>query len=261
MRLTRFQLVVTCTVALALALVWLCSGTVRWVALSTLFTLSGLMVGLGVSFPEWQMFGPALCRVRTAQKVVALTFDDGPDPVSTPVLLDLLARRGARATFFCIGKRVARHRELARRIAADQHLIGNHSYSHSRRTNLFGEARLRADLARAQEEIAQSAGRTPVFFRPPMMLTNQRVFRVARALSLTVTGCSIRGYDLRGGSELAVLHRVLHDLKPGAIIALHDGGVPPDRLVGLVERLLDQLQSHGYRCLRLDELVACEETA
>ena len=260
MRVTRFQMLLMATALLAIAVFCLSAGTARWVTLGALFTACGLAAGLGVSFPEWRMFGPSLCRVHTTQKVVALTFDDGPDPASTPALLDLLARKGARATFFCIGKRVARHRELARRIAAEGHLLGNHSFAHSRGTNLFGDARLRADLERAQAEITQTVGRTPEFFRPPMMLTNQRVFRVTRALSLTVAGCTVRGYDLQGASLQKVLRRVLRRLKPGAIIALHDGGVPPERLVDLVGRLLDQLDAQGYRCLRLDELVACERT-
>jgi peptidoglycan-N-acetylglucosamine deacetylase len=260
MRVTRYQMLLTATSLLAIGVFCLSAGAVRIVTLSALFTACGLAASLGVSFPEWRMFGPSLCRVHTMQKVIALTFDDGPDPETTPVLLDLLARKGVRATFFCIGKRVARHRELARRIATEEHLIGNHSFAHSRGTNLFGEARLRADLERAQEEIAQAVGRKPEFFRPPMMLTNQRVFRVARALSLTVAGCTVRGYDLRGASTEKVLHRVLGRLKPGAIIALHDSGVPPERLVDLVERLLDQLHTQGYHCLRLDELVACERT-
>jgi peptidoglycan-N-acetylglucosamine deacetylase len=259
MRVTRFQLLIVTTAVLAIAVCWLSAGTARLAMLSLLFTATGLMTGIGVSFPEWQLFGESLCRVHTAQKVVALTFDDGPDPVSTPALLDLLARRDIRATFFCIGERVARHRELARRIAAEGHLVGNHSFSHSRRTNLFGSARLRAELERAQEEITQTVGQTPAFFRPPMMLTNQRVFRVTRAMSLGVAGCTIRGYDLRGASSQKVLDRILRGLRPGAIIALHDGGVAPKRLVSLVERLLDQLHTEGYRCLRLDELVACSK--
>jgi peptidoglycan-N-acetylglucosamine deacetylase len=257
MRVTRYHLLLAITAALAIAVCCLSAGAVRWIALSTLFTTSGLVVGLGVSFPEWQMFGQSLCRLPTTQKVVALTFDDGPDPLSTPVLLDLLARKGARATFFCIGKRVARHRDLARRITAEAHLIGNHSFAHRRGTNLFSVARLRADLERAQQEISRTVGRTPEFFRPPMMLTNQRLFHVTRQLSLTVTGCTLRSYDLRGGDTQKVLHRVLRRLKPGAIIALHDGGVPPERMADLVERLLDQLQARGYRCLRLDELAEC----
>ncbi len=261
MRVTRYQMLLTGTAALAVVVCCLSAGAVRWVMLSALLTACGVVAGLGVSFPQWRMFGPSLCSVQTTQKVVALTFDDGPDPASTPALLDLLARKGASATFFCIGKRVARHRELARRIAAEKHLIGNHSFAHSRRTNFFGDARLRADLELAQREITQAVGRAPEFFRPPMMLTNQGVFRVTRALSLTVAGCTVRGYDRRGSRTQKMLHRVLRRLKPGVIIALHDGGVPPERLVDLVERLLDQLHTRGYRCLRLDELVARDKTA
>jgi peptidoglycan/xylan/chitin deacetylase (PgdA/CDA1 family) len=259
MRLTRFQWLLAATAALAAAVFFLSAGTARWVMLGLLFTASGLLAGLGVSFPEWRMFGPSLCRVRTTEKVVALTFDDGPDPAGTPALLDLLARKGVRATFFCVGRQVAGHRELARRIAAEGHLIGNHSFDHSRATNFFGEARLRADLERAQQEITRAAGRAPEYFRPPMMLTNQRVFRVTRALSLAVAGCAIRCYDRRGGNTQKVLRRVLRRLRPGVIIALHDGGVPPARLVELTGGLLDELQTRGYRCLRLDELAAREK--
>jgi len=259
MRLTRFQWLLTATVALAVAVFCLSAGTARWVLLSFLFAGGGLAAGLGVSFPEWGMFGSSLCRARTAQKVVALTFDDGPDPASTPALLDLLARKGVRATFFCIGRQVAAHRELARRIAAGGHLIGNHSFAHSIGTNLFGDARLRADLELAQQEITRAVGRTPEFYRPPMMLTNPRVFRVAPALSLTVVGCAIRCYDRRGGGTQPVLRRVLRRLRPGVIIALHDGGMPAERLVELAGQLLDKLHAQGYRCLRLDELAACDK--
>jgi peptidoglycan/xylan/chitin deacetylase (PgdA/CDA1 family) len=261
MRLTRFQWLLAATVVLAAAVFCLSAGTARWVLWGVLFAAAGLAAGLGASFPEWGMFGSSLCRVRTARKVVALTFDDGPDPAGTPALLDLLARRGVRATFFCVGRQVAAHRDLARRIAAEGHLIGNHSFAHSCGTNLFGEARLRADLELAQREITRAAGRTPEFYRPPMMLTNPRVFRVTRALSLTVAGCAIRCYDRRGGSAQKVLRRVLRRLRPGVIIALHDGGVPPERLVELAGQLLDKLDAQGYRCLRLDELAACEEPA
>ena len=93
MRVTRYQMLLTTTAVLAIAVFCLSAGTVRWVTLSALFTTGGLVAGLGVSFPEWQMFGPSLCRVHTTQKVVALTFDDVPDLASTPWLLDLLARK------------------------------------------------------------------------------------------------------------------------------------------------------------------------
>jgi len=261
MRVTRYQVLLATTATLAIAIGCLSAGALRWVALSVLFSTAGLVAGLGVSFPEWGLFGSSLCHVPTAQKVVALTFDDGPDPASTPALLDLLARRGTRATFFCIGRRAAQYRELAHRIAADDHLMGNHTFEHSGGTNWFSAARLRSDLELAQAEIARAAGRAPVFFRPPMMLTNPQVFRVTRAMSLRVVGATVRGYDLGGASTDQILQRVLRGLKPGAIIALHDGGVPPERVVALVERLLDRLHREGYSCLRLDELVACGKTA
>jgi peptidoglycan/xylan/chitin deacetylase (PgdA/CDA1 family) len=237
---------------------WTATGAARWTLLGLLLTTCGLLAGLGVSFPQWQMFGRSLCRVRTTEKAVALTFDDGPDPESTPALLDLLARKTTPATFFCIGERVVQHAVIARRIVAEGHQIGNHSFAHSRCTNLFRDARLRADLARAQAEIAGVTGKTPELFRPPMTLTNPRIFRVVRTLSLKVAGYSIRGYDRKNPNVRIVLDRILRRVQPGGIILLHDGGVPAERLVTLVERLIDQLHARGYQCLRLDELTTRE---
>lgn len=256
MRVTPYPVVLGVT-ALTAAGVWLLAEEgLRWVLLSVLFALCGLIVGLGVSFPQWQMFGRSVCRVRTTEKAVALTFDDGPDPSSTPVLLDLLERKGVPATFFCVGRRVAEHGDLAWRMVRENHLIGNHSHAHSPFTNLFGEARLRADLEAAQAEIARATGQVPTYYRPPMTLTNPRLFRVLRTLPLTVVGYTIRGYD-RGHSDLStVVGRVRRGLRPGAIVLLHDGGAAPDRLVALVESVVDLLQGQGYRCLRLDDLAA-----
>ena len=261
MRVSRYQMLLMVTAGVAVIILVSTAGATRWVWLSSLLTTCGLLAGLGVSFPQWQMFGRSLCRVRTAEKAVALTFDDGPDPATTPALLDLLARKRARATFFCVGQSVARHTELAQRIAAEGHLIGNHTFAHSYWTNFFGDARLRAEVGRAQAEIARVTGTTPEYFRPPMALTNQHVFRVARELSLKVAGYSVRGYDRNNQDGQVVLGRILRRVQPGAIILMHDGGVPAERLVTLVDRLIDQLQAQGYQCLRLDELVACGTVA
>ena len=258
MRLTRARVLWAVTAVVAVVVVWISSGSTRWALLGGLCTASGLVFGLGVAFPKWQMFGPSRCRVSTEEQVVAITFDDGPDPVCTPRLLDLLARRQVQATFFCVGRRVVEHPETALRIVTAGHLIGNHSFEHSWRTNLYGEPRLRADLERAQTEIARVTGKSPTFFRPPMGLTNQRVFRVTRALALTVVGYSIRGRDRGHGSVSSVVRHALRRVRPGAVILLHDGGARPDRLLAVVEKLVDQLQAQGYRCLRLDVLMATE---
>jgi peptidoglycan/xylan/chitin deacetylase (PgdA/CDA1 family) len=246
------------TVLAALLIAGFCHGVNRLFLLGLLFTLSGLGIGLGVSFPQSQMFGESLCRVRAGRRAVALTFDDGPDPQSTPLLLELLASRGVKATFFCVGERVARQPELAGQIAALGHLVENHSYQHHRWTNLFPVSRLRADLSQAQEAIGQATGRTPEFFRPPMGLTNQRVFAVARELGLRVAGYTARGRDKHPGPPEPIVARLWRRLSPGAIFLLHDGGVPARQLLAVVTMLLDKLEAAGYTCLRLDELIGGE---
>jgi len=243
--LSRFHLVTAAAVAL-------CVVVPQWWLVVAVYAL---VVALGVTFPQLQFFGAILCRVRTGRKAVALTFDDGPDPVVTPVLLDLLKRRGVRATFFCTGQRVEEHPDVARRIVAEGHLMANHSFAHSHRTNLFMTRRLREDLARAQEVIARVAGERPKLFRPPVGLTNPRVFRVAAELGLTVVGWTVRGLDTRRGAPAKVAERIVRRLRPGAIIMLHDGGVTDGVVVPVMELLLAELDRQGYRAERLDELM------
>ncbi len=221
--------------------------------------LVALLTGFGVAFPHWQWFGPSVCRVATDRKVVALTFDDGPDPDATTVLADVLDRAGIRATFFCVGERAARQPELIRRLAAAGHLMGNHSWAHHHWTNLFRVARLRDDVSRAQAELTRLTGQRPGFFRPPMGLTSPRVFRVARELDLAVVGWTVRGLDRRERSPERVVGRLLRGLRPGAILLLHDGGIPGDRLRAVAELLIDNLNARGYQALRLDELRALAE--
>lgn len=255
-RLTRFHGLLAAPLLVSLLALLAAPPWLAWFLVGTVVTVAGLLAGLGVAFPRWQMFGHSLCQVSTDRQVVALTFDDGPDPDATPALLDLLGRAGVRATFFCVGERVARHPELVRLIASEGHLIGNHSWAHHRGTNLFSLARLREDLQRAQTEIARVTGKSPEFFRPPMGLTNPRIFRVVRELDLTVIGWSARGFDQREPSPERIVGRLMRGLKPGAILLLHDAGVPGERLRRVVELLIDKLKAHGYQPVRLDELIA-----
>jgi len=259
MRLTRYHVVLGGTLLAGLAIIAFGHGSFRLALLAGLCGLAGLLVGLGVSFPQWQFFGQSVCRARPGRKAVALTFDDGPDPVNTPALLALLAGRNVRATFFCIGRRAAQQPELVKRQAAAGHAVENHSYQHSPMTNLFSVRRLRDDLARAQDELRRITGRAPEFFRPPVGLTNPRIFRVTRRLGLQVAGYTARGLDRRADPPEKIVARLLRKLQPGAIFLLHDAGVPRARLLAVVTLLLDKLQAAGYQCVRLDELMAGEE--
>ena len=255
-RLTRFHGLLATSLLVSLLAVLACPPGIAWRLVGAVAGAAALLAGLGVAFPQWQMFGHSVCQVATTRRLVALTFDDGPDPVATPALLDQLGRAGVRATFFCVGEWVARHPELARLVASEGHLIGNHSWGHSHGTNLFSVGRLREDLQRTQAEIARVTGQSPAFFRPPMGLTNPRIFRVARELNLTVIGWSARGLDQREPSPERIVGRLMRGLKPGAIFLLHDGGVPAERLRKVVELLIDKLKAQGYQPVRLDELMA-----
>jgi peptidoglycan/xylan/chitin deacetylase (PgdA/CDA1 family) len=213
------------------------------------------LVGLGVAFPQLSFFGPYVCHGTPTRRCVALTFDDGPDSRSTPALLDLLGESRVPAAFFCVGRKVDAERELAARIVREGHLLENHSYTHSNATNFFTVARLRDELDRTQSVVREATGVAPSFFRPPMGLSNPRTFAVARAAGLKVIGWTTRGLDTRITSPQRIVKRIAHRLKPGAIILLHDGNIPPDRLVPTVKILLDTLGSLGYQLVRLDKLL------
>jgi peptidoglycan/xylan/chitin deacetylase (PgdA/CDA1 family) len=214
-----------------------------------------IIVGLGVSFPQMSFFGKFICRVNKFKKCVALTFDDGPDINSTPQLLDLLKEAKVEAAFFCIGKKVAANSELSARIVREGHLLQNHSYTHSPFTNFFSVARLRAELSQTQIVIQAATGIIPQFFRPPMGLSNPRTFCAAQPFGLKVVGWSIRSLDTIFTDPEKIVARIARQMEPGAIILLHDGKIPVERLLATVKLLLATLRERGYDVVRLDKML------
>ncbi len=214
-----------------------------------------IVMGFGVGTPRMRLFGPFACRGLGDERRVALTFDDGPDPRSTPALLDLLRERGVPAAFFCIGKNVEAHPRLVARIAAEGHALGNHSFSHHYFTNFFTVTRLKDELERTQQAIERAAGVKPRWYRPPIGHSNPRTFRAAGALGLRVVGWTARGLDTLRTEPDRVVASLKRQLKPGAIIVLHDGGIPPERLLATVQSLLDTLRALDYEVVSLDRML------
>ena len=249
--MTRFHHLTIVSALLGPAAWWL-GGWVWMIPVAVIFLV---VMGLGVTFPQLQLFGRYVCRGGGERRCVALTFDDGPDARSTPALLDLLREAGVEAAFFCVGERVAKYPEMAARIVGEGHLIANHSHAHSNFTNFFSVSRLTAELIRAQEAIRTATGVAPSWFRPPMGLSNPRVFRVARELGLTVVGWSARGLDTQIKDPKRVVERIVRRLGPGGIILLHDGNIPAERLLVTVKTLLDTVRGLGYEVVRLDRML------
>ena len=220
-----------------------------------LLILAMVIAGFGVALPQLRLFGPFVCRGDVSRRRVALTFDDGPDNQSTPELLDLLRAERVPVTFFCIGRNVTAQPELTARIVREGHLLANHTYSHSNATNFFGVEKLVEEMTRTQSAIRDAAGVTPAFFRPPMGLSNPRVLKAATAVGLRVIGWTARGFDTQCSTPHRIVRRILRGVEPGAIILLHDGKIPADRLLATVKLLLAKLRERGYECVRLDTIL------
>jgi peptidoglycan/xylan/chitin deacetylase (PgdA/CDA1 family) len=177
----------------------------------------------GVLRIQLRMFADAVVRGPQASRGVALTFDDGPHPVHTRKVLDLLDAKNVKATFFVIAKKAEAHPEVVHEVLARGHAIGLHSYEHDRLFSLRAPSRIKTDLARGIAALEQITGVRPELFRPPVGHTSPGIARVCDELDLVIVGWSVRARDGLGRTPAGrALARVRAGLKGGAIVALHD---------------------------------------
>lgn len=153
---------------------------------------------------------------------ISLTFDDGPDPKITKKILDVLELAGAKATFFVIGEKAAKHPDLINLIIIKGHTLGNHSWSHHAGIGLFSKQKLLADFNQCSQKIEELTGEKVSYLRPPFGVTNPRYEYVLKNTGLKSIGWSIRSYDTSEKKEQRLLHRITSQLNPGSIVLLHD---------------------------------------
>jgi len=190
----------------------------------------------------------------TAEPVVALTFDDGPDPLFTPRLLEILRREGVTATFFVIASRAAAHPDLVRQMLAEGHEVGNHTLSHARLTDL-SEVMVRHEILEAQRILETITGERVRLFRPPYGRINESIFQVVQEeAGLTTVMWSVDSRDWEGISARAIREKVLSNTRPGSIILMHCAGGVSEDFTSTLEALpsiLEALRSLGYRPVTL----------
>lgn len=218
-----------------------------WNEILLLFILLALVLVASMNM-EWGVFLPSLCRIFTTSKEVVLTFDDGPHPVYTPELLDLLKEKGITATFFLIGENAEKNPEIVKRIIMEGHRIGIHSYYHKPAFTYSSKKKVIDELVRTKALLEKITGREVILFRPPFGVTNPNIAAAVRSLNLKAVGWSIRTLDTIGKPEGWVLARVEKSLSEGDIILMHD------RMPGclsLVKRVLDLLDKRGYKVVGL----------
>jgi peptidoglycan-N-acetylglucosamine deacetylase len=227
-----------------------------WLA-GALFAGYVALVLCGVLVLRLQMFVDVFYRGSPKDEGVALTFDDGPSPESTPRILDALERAGVKATFFVIGRKAEKHPELIRDIVTRGHGVGIHGFAHDRLFSLRSLGYVRSDLRRASELLERLTGSRPTLFRPPIGHTNARMARVVRELGLTVVGWSVRALDgIAGARPESVERRVIPKLADGEIVLLHDAAERDDFVpasVTALPRILDAMASRNLRGARVDE--------
>jgi peptidoglycan/xylan/chitin deacetylase (PgdA/CDA1 family) len=194
-----------------------------------------------------QWWGPVITHFETTEREVWLTIDDGPDPVHTPRILEILRRFEAKATFFVIGERAAKFPNELAAIRADGHEIANHSATHPSATFWC------LPPARIAKEIDQWACAGPArYFRAPAGMKNFFVHPALKRREMELVGWSVRGLDTVSSDPDAVAARILRGAKPGAIILLHEGhrtATEPDFHPRCLERTLAALTNANYRCV------------
>ncbi|SEM36560.1 Peptidoglycan/xylan/chitin deacetylase, PgdA/CDA1 family [Pseudoxanthomonas sp. GM95] len=194
--------------------------------------------------PRSQLFCPALVRLPGETERVWLTIDDGPSDDTRPIL-DLLDAHAAKATFFLVGERVRARPELVREIVRRGHGVGNHSDSHPQTAFWrLGPGTLEAEIAANQRTLAKVAGAAPRWFRSVVGHTNPFIGPVLARHGLTRVAWSARGFDGVSCTPDQVLARIEPDLKPGAIVLLHEGAAHGHN-VEILRRVLVAVEQRG----------------
>lgn len=227
----------------------------------------GAALGLGAAaWVGWAWLPHVLTPACTwrgprAGRRLALTFDDGPDPRWTPRVLDVLAAAGVPATFFLVGERAERVPEVVRRIAAEGHEIGNHSWSH-RSLWLCGPRATGAEIRRAHETLGALAGTPPRHFRPPWGMVNAAMFSALRRVGERCVFWSVQPEGRRPVAAGRQVAYVLDRTHPGAIVDLHDAEgtrAAPTRLLEALPLLVEGLRVRGYAFTTVAQLLSTRD--
>lgn len=200
---------------------------------------------------------PAYKVFHVDEPWVALTFDDGPSPTTTPVLLDMLKERGVRATFFVLGQRAAQHPELLRRIVEEGHELANHSWNHPQLTKLSVEA-AEKQITDTAQAIFDATGQNPVYMRPPYGAMKASLQdHLNKKYGISFIYWTIDPMDWKFRDPKVVHERIMNQVSPGAIVLAHDIHAST---VAAMPQVLDDLIAKGYRFGTLSQMVAMDKT-
>lgn len=235
------------------------------IVLGLICIATGGLAAYGLVAPKSRLWAPVIYQGETdGAGHVALTFDDGPTPESTPQILDILKKQDVRCAFFVIGERAEKYPDLIRRMDAEGHLVCNHSYHHAPFATMRGTRYWLEELRRTDDVIENIIGKRPALFRPPMGLKTGHVGTAAKRNRHAVVTWSRRAFDGIPTPPAKIVRRLLPSAQGGDIILLHDkfGGRNNDAgSIGVMEALdplIDGLRKRQLAPVRLDRLIRVE---
>ena len=218
-----------------------------------------LLLCLAAPFlPRFGFYLPIISKGISGKKAVALTFDDGPDPLTTPLLLKLLEKYQIKATFFITGVKAAEHPGLVKELVRQGHLVGNHSYNHNYRMLFKSSPTIVEDIEAAQK-VFYDIGIRPLAYRPPAGITTPRLRSALLKTGMHLVNFSCRSLD--GGNRRIsnIAKRILERLCTNDIVLLHDNRPPDQSLIPVwleeIEKLLIAIETKGFVVLPLSELI------
>ncbi|MET3025411.1 polysaccharide deacetylase family protein [Flavobacterium sp. UW10123] len=185
------------------------------------------------------------------EKKIALTFDDGPS-IYTLEVLELLKKYNAKATFFCIGKNIETHPEILQKVIDEGHLVGNHSYSHSKFFDFYNAKKIIEEIQKTDALLEKFTSRKINFFRPPYGVTTPSIRRALKVTGHKTIGWNIRSLDGGTKDQELILNRLIKHISPGGIVLLHDTG---KHSVLVLEQFLQFLQQNNYEVISVEELL------
>lgn len=213
-------------------------------------------------FNKW-LYADVVFSVKTQEKIVALSYDDGPNPGETEALLDLLDELDASVSFFLKGMNVAAHPDIAQQIYARGHEIGNHSWTHKQLIS-FSKAEMLEELQLTNDAIKAATGFSPVLYRPPFAMQGLGMKRALDVLNMKSIAANVSAADWLDQDPALLAKRVLEDIAPGDIIVLHDGeadiydGREQGNRFGTVEatrEIINSLRAQGYQVATVTQLL------
>ena len=208
-----------------------------------------ITVGWGVFDIGSQFF------IRTVWKgpkgKVTFTFDDGPHPIYTAQILNVLEEEGVQASFFCIGKHAEQYPEVLRQIDAQGHAIGNHTYLHTHRLGMMSVDKVRAEISHGKQVISEIIGKKPRMFRPPFGVVNPKIAKAVEAERDVIIGWDLRSRDGVARSEKQILSRVVPHLKGSSLLLFHDTN---PHTAGALRTVIHICRENGTEIVSLQQL-------